>query len=102
MFDGSMLPSAAGERCGGGHRCRAQARRIGTGAGVAAGSGGQVRGGPGAAAARAMRASEAARRWRQLSVLLVQASQLDDDLVEEAIDLVLVVALTELRGLEPA
>ena len=37
----------------------------------------------------------------QLLVLLVQSAQLDDDLVEEVIDLVLVVALAELRRIEP-
>ena len=37
----------------------------------------------------------------QLLVLLVQAAQLDDDLVEEVVNFVLVVALTELRRLKP-
>ena len=36
----------------------------------------------------------------QLVVLLVQPAQLDDHLVEEVVDLVLVVALPELRRLE--
>ena len=49
----------------------------------------------------AMRESAAIEALAELLVLLVQASQLDDDLVEEVIDLVLVVALAELGRLEP-
>ena len=40
-------------------------------------------------------------RCRKLFVLLIETTQLDDDLVEEVIDLVLVVAFTELGRVEP-
>ena len=60
---------------------------------------------PGAAGAAALQLVDAGvggdEALAQLLVLLVQAAQLDDDLVEEVVDLVLVVALAELRRLEP-
>jgi hypothetical protein len=37
----------------------------------------------------------------QLFVFLVESTQLNDNFVEEVINFVLVVAFTELRGLEP-
>ena len=57
---------------------------------------------PGRRCAAARRyASRGDEALLELLVLLVEATQLDDDLVEEVVDLVLVVALTELRRLEP-
>ncbi len=55
----------------------------------------------------ALRCSSADARVRgdepltQLFVLLVETTQLDDDLVEEVVHLVLVVALAELGRVEP-
>ena len=101
MFCGSLLPVSAGYGGGSGRR--------GDGLG---GGGGDGRGsllhelarGCGRLRCRLELVDASVGRdeaLAQLLVLLVQAAELDHDLVEEVIDLVLVIALAELRRLEP-
>ena len=75
----------------------------GSGVGGRSGDGsGPVGGGDGAAGLQLVDARVGGHEaLTQLLVLLVQAAQLDDDLVEEVVDLVLVVALAELGRVEP-